>query len=222
MKDDKWQRKSKIYHLLVDRFDTGKYNKPLTPDFMGGNIKNITKRLNHIADMGFNAIWLSPFCQCTAYHGYHITDYYDVDSHFGSFNDFDNLILKSHEKGIRIIADFVPNHCSSSHPFFLDALNNKNSVYRDWFIFTNDSDDYLCFLSFKELPKLNLANPAVASYIIENALFWLGRGIDGLRIDHLIGVDKKFRLNFKKRIKHEYPESFISEKPGGKGFPLKI
>ena len=89
-----------------------------------------------------------------------------------------------HELGMRIIADWVPNHCSVQHPFFQEALANTESPLRQWFYFKKGTNDYRCFLHFPELAKFNLNNPQARRYMIRNAQYWLSLGFDGFRIDH--------------------------------------
>ena len=128
-----WFKDAIVYQIFIDRFtapDNCDWNKP---DFMGGTIKGIIGKLPYIQELGINTIWISPFYKTSAYHGYHITDFYSVDSHFGTVDDIKELIKKCHDKGIKFIADFVPNHCSNEHPFFIEAQKNKNSDYHEWF-----------------------------------------------------------------------------------------
>jgi len=208
-----WFRNAIIYHILIDRFagfiSTDGWDKPI---FLGGNIKGIIRNLSYLKDLGINTLWISPFYKTSSYHGYHITDFYQVDPRFGTIEDIRYLIHKAHESNMRIIADFVPNHCSHEHPYFKDAQSNPNSLYRDWFYFVKWPDNYLCFLSVNELPKINLNNVDARDHIINAARYWLNIGFDGFRLDHVIGPSHSFWKIFKKEIKSEYPEAvFIGE-----------
>ena len=162
-----WLKNEIIYHIFIDRFagfkSTDNWDKP---EFLGGNIKGIIQKIPYLKDLGITTIWISPFYKTSAYHGYHITDFYSVDAHFGCIEDLDMLISKVHDNKMKIIADFVPNHCSKHHPFFIEAQNNKKSKYYDWFYFTNWPDQYLCFLSISEIPKLNLNNKITKDHIL--------------------------------------------------------
>ena len=193
-----WLDEAVFYQIFIDRFagfkTTNNWEKP---DYLGGNIKGITSKLTYIKDLGANAIWITPFNKGTAYHGYHITDFYRVDENFGTEEDLLELIKAAHTNNIKIIFDFVPNHCSNQHPYFIDAINNEDSEYRDWFIFKSWSNDYQCFRYYKELPKLNLDNEDVRQYLLGAARKWLNLGFDGVRIDHIVGVSNK---NIKKII----------------------
>jgi glycosidase len=120
-----WFKNAIIYHILIDRFagfaSTENWDKPT---FLGGNIKGIIEKLPYLQNLDINTLWISPFYKTNTYHGYHITDFYQVDSHYGTAEDIKKLIKAIHKYDMRIIADFVPNHCSGKHPFFQDAQRN--------------------------------------------------------------------------------------------------
>ncbi len=210
MGSNHWFKNAIIYHILIDRFsgftNTENCDKPI---FLGGNIKGITEKISYLLDLGVNTIWISPFYRTSAYHGYHVTDFFQVDPHFGTLDDIKELIKKAHTNDMHIIADFVPNHCSKEHPYFKDAQSDKNSKYRDWFFFTNWPNEYMCFLSIKDIPKLNLENLQVKDHIIGAAKYWLGLGFDGFRLDHVIGPILSFWKQFTKEIKTNYPNSIL-------------
>lgn len=205
-----WVNNAVIYQIVIDRFagydPTKDWKKP---QFIGGNLTGIIDSLPYLKDLGVNAIWISPFYQTSAYHGYHITDFYKVDPHFGTKNDLKRLIDLIHQNDMCIIADFVPNHVSRFHPFFLDACTSKNSPYFNWFHFYKWPDDYLSFLSVKEIPKLNLNNNETKEYIINVAKYWLSFGLDGFRLDHVIGPSNSFWKKFSTEIKKSYPYSLL-------------
>lgn len=180
-----------------------------TPVFLGGTIRGIIEKLPYMTDLGVTALWISPFYQTSVYHGYHITDFYQVDSRFGTLDDIKELIQESHTCGLRIIADFVPNHCSMHHPFFKQAQNNADSKYRDWFYFTRWPNHYLSFLSVQEIPKLNLDNPETRNHIVNAANYWLSLGLDGFRLDHVIGPSHRFWRYFRQEIKDRYPRALL-------------
>jgi cyclomaltodextrinase len=205
-----WFRHAIIYHILIDRFagftTTNAWD---TPQFLGGNLKGIIKALPYLKDLGVNTLWISPFYKTSAYHGYHITDFYDVDPRFGTKDDLNQLISTVHNNSMYIIADFVPNHCSRYHPYFQEAQKDKSSPFYDWFFFTHWPTDYLCFLSVRELPKLNLQNPEVQDHIIKAAFSWLSYGFDGFRLDHVIGPPHQFWKQFRHQVKSKYPNAVI-------------
>ena len=189
-----WFRQAVIYHILVDRFAGFTPEGALswdTPVFVGGNLRGILSKLDYLADLGINTLWLSPFYRTDAYHGYHITDFMTVEDHFGTVQDLRALTKACHERGMHVIADLVPNHCHDSHPFFQAALKDAHSPYRSWFFF-DDNKGYQSFLGCGWLPKLNLDDREARDHMIGCALYWLEQGIDGFRIDHVIGVSPDF------------------------------
>jgi len=204
MGDVDWFKNSIIYHILIDKFagfkTTNNWNKPI---FIGGNIKGIIEKIPYLQNLGINTIWISPFYKTSEYHGYHITDFYQVDPHFGTIDDIKKLIKSIHKCDMKIITDFVPNHCSNEHPYFKDAKQNKKSEYYNWFYFTKWPNNYLCFLSIDQLPKFNLKNKPTKDYIINSAKYWLNLGFDGFRLDHVIGPSNKFWKEFKTAVKKE-------------------
>ena len=210
MPETNWFKNSIIYHILIDRFAGFKNNENWDkPIFLGGTLKGITEKIPYLKNLGINTIWISPFYKTSAYHGYHITDFKEIDPHFGTKNDLKDLVNELHRNDMYIVIDFVPNHCSKHHPYFIDAQKNKNSPYYNWFYFTKWPDEYLCFLSIKDLPKLNLDNKETRDYIVDAAKQWLSYGIDGFRLDHVIGPKHKFWIYFKNIIKEKYPKTVL-------------
>ena len=191
---------------MVDRFNGSWSGCENGNHFMGGSLNGITEKLDYIKEMGMTAIWLSPV-SCTAnYHGYHITDFKNIDPHYGTMDDFDRLVNTAHEKGLKIIVDFVPNHCSVEHPFFKDAIASADSRYRNWFIIDENSGKYKCFLQYNELAKINLDNPEAAEYMIDVARLYCSHGVDALRIDHAVGPSFKFWRKAMEKLRSEFPE----------------
>jgi len=222
MKKSDWLKNSIIYHILIDRFAGFSSAKDWDkPKFLGGNIRGIIDNLDYLKNLGINTIWISPFYKTTEYHGYHITDYYRVDSHFGVEEDIKELITLAHDMQLKIITDFVPNHCSKKHPFFIDAQENRNSKYNNWFYFNKWPNEYLSFLSIKEIPKLNLDNKETSDYIINAAKYWLNFGFDGFRLDHVIGSSMSFWTRFNSEIKKLYPNAVLIGEAWMKGIKFK-
>jgi len=210
MRTTDWFADSIIYHIFIDRFSgfssTDYWEQPR---FLGGNIRGIIKKLPYLMDLGITTLWISPFYTTSAYHGYHITDFYNSDPHFGTTEDIKDLIHAVHEHKMTILTDFVPNHCSKEHPFFIEAKTNQQSPYVDWFIFRHWPEDYLCFLSIKDIPKLNLDHPPARDYIVNAARYWLQLGFDGYRLDHVIGPSHTFWQYFKKQMKEIAPHAVL-------------
>jgi cyclomaltodextrinase len=210
MNNTKWFKNRVIYHILIDRFagfkSTKDWNKPI---FLGGNIKGINEKLQYLNELGVNTIWISPFYKTNTYHGYHVTDFFQVEPNFGTIDDLKELIESIHKYDMKIIADFVPNHCSKDHPYFKDAQKCKNSEFRDWFYFTKWPNEYMCFLSVKDLPKFNLEHKDTKNYVINAAKHWLSFGFDGYRLDHVIGPTYNFWKEFKTEIKKFFPNVIL-------------
>lgn len=197
----------KVYQIFVDRFSTDNAQKDArlalktSKTWMGGNLNGVISKLGYIKNMGFDAVWLTPIFSASDYHGYSTMDFYSIDRHFGSNEIFKKLVDKAHSIGLKVILDFVANHVSYRHPFFVSALNNQRSPYRKWFVFDR-KNNYMSFLGFKGLPKLNTKNDDVINYLTEVALFWINNfGIDGYRLDHAIGPSLEFWRHFTESCK---------------------
>jgi glycosidase len=205
-----WFSDAILYHIFIDRFAGYDPEKDWQqPEFMGGNLSGIVKKAGYLTELGINTLWISPFYKTDAYHGYHITDFLKPDPRFGSIDDVRNLLTVFHKKNIRIIADFVPNHCSIHHPYFQDALQDRTSKYRKWFYFNRRNGRYATFLHFHELPKFNLDHPETRSHIIESAKYWLSMGFDGFRLDHAIGPSYDFWKSFSTEIRKDHPGAVL-------------
>ncbi len=182
-----------------------------------GDLAGIRAHLDHLSWLGVDAIWLSPFFTSPmADAGYDVADFCDVDPLFGDLEAFDQLLADAHERGLKVIIDWVPNHTSIEHPWFVESRSSRNSATRDWYVWRDPgpageppnnwtesltfgsawtADDttgqaYLhCFLP--EQPDLNWDNPEVEAAMHDTLRFWLDRGVDGFRMDvvHLIGKD---------------------------------
>jgi glycosidase len=208
MMPNNWFDRAVIYQVFLDRFNGFKSTSNV-PGFAGGTLNGVTQRLDYLKDLGINVIWLSPFYETASYHGYHITDFEKVDPRFGNEDDLRDLIFKAKKMGFKVIADFVPNHCSVHHPFFRQAIAHQKSPYRKWFIFENWPGTYRSFFDFKELPKLNLDHNEARSYIIDVAHQWLSFGLDGFRLDHVIGPSHDFWRAFSRELRSKHPESVL-------------
>jgi glycosidase len=204
-----WFRKAIIYHVMIDRFAGVPSGQPMRPEFMGGNLRALAAKIPYLVYLGVNTLWLSPFCKTTAYHGYHVTDFFEIEPRFGDLDDLKRLVNRAHGAGIRVIADFVPNHCARRHPYFQEARKDRHSPYYSWFTFNQWPEDYLCFLDVKDLPKLNLADPAARVHITGAAKHWLSLGLDGFRLDHVIGPGHAFWRYFRSEIKKDYPGAVL-------------
>ncbi|ACK42075.1 MULTISPECIES: alpha-amylase family glycosyl hydrolase [Dictyoglomus] len=206
----KWSDESIIYHIFIDRFAKDDKEVILSKNLkekLGGNLKGIISHLDYIENLGVNVIWISPIFKSTSYHGYDIEDYFEIDPLWGTKEDLKRLVNEAFKRGIRVILDFVPNHMSHNNPLFQEALNNKNSKLRDWFLFKGD--DYESFFGVKSMPKINLRNKEAMEYIINAAKYWIKEfGISGYRMDHATGPDINFWTIFYYRMKSEFPDTF--------------
>ncbi|HYD73695.1 MAG TPA: alpha-amylase family glycosyl hydrolase, partial [Candidatus Binatia bacterium] len=210
-----WWQTGVIYQIYPRSFQDG--------DGDGvGDLRGIERRLDHLVELGVDAIWLSPiFTSPMADFGYDIADYTDIDPLFGTLDDFDALLNAAHERGLKVILDLVPNHTSDQHPWFRESRASRSNPKRDWYIWRDPAPSggpptnwlsefggsaweyderthqyyYHAFLAAQ--PDLNWRNRAVREAIYEAMRFWFRRGVDGFRIDviwHLI-KDEHFRDN---------------------------
>ncbi|ADQ45176.1 alpha amylase catalytic region [Caldicellulosiruptor kronotskyensis 2002] len=166
-----------------------------------GDINGLAEKLPYIKSLGVNAIWLMPIFESPSYHGYDVTNYYKVNPDYGTNEDFVNFIKKAHKMGIKVIIDMMINHTSSKHPWFIEASSNKNSKYRNYYIWATPNtnldepselgtrqwykkgDSYYNAIFWSEMPDLNFDNKAVREEMKKIAKFWLEKGVDGFRLD---------------------------------------
>ena len=197
-----WFDGIRIYHLLIDRFNGGWQIPPKSENvFCGGTLQGVIEKLDYIKDLGFTAIMLSPIFKTANYHGYHTLSFDEVDPHYGTWEDYQQLLDQAHDKGMRVICDFVPNHCWCQAPIFEESLLKNGGNHRDWFWYKNEnSDEYVSFLGFGNLPKFNLKNPEVASFMIDKAEKLARMGVDAFRIDHAMGQPFAFLEHFRESI----------------------
>lgn len=209
-----WIRDAVMYYVMPDRFYPGdgrswRQRTDLSQP-MGGTLRGVLDKLPYIQDMGFNCLWLMPWATGPTYHKYGATDFYQVDPAFGTNDDLRQLIDAAHRVGMRVIVDFVANHCSDQHPFFVSATTDPDSPYRDWFTFRDWPRDYLSFFEGGELPHLALENPGPRQYIIDLARFWVREyGIDGYDLDYAVGPAHNFWSAFSHAVRQERDDVVI-------------
>jgi alpha-glucosidase len=187
-----------------------------------GDLQGIISKLDYLTWLGVDALWLSPFYPSPmADFGYDITDYCNVDPIFGDLETCDALIEQAHQRDLKVIIDFVPNHTSDVHPWFLTSRSSRQNPKRDWYIWADPRPDgslpnnwlsvmggpawkwdsstaqYYLHTFLKQQPDLNWRNPAVKAAMFDVIRFWLDRGIDGFRVDaaHFILKDPDLRDN---------------------------
>jgi glycosidase len=192
-----WALPAIVYQIFPDRFSPGAgraWNKTARlSDIYGGTLRGVIDHLDYIASLGFTAIWINPFFPDETHHGYHATDYFTVNPRLGTLDDVRELADKAHERGIRLLLDFVGNHWGSKHSTFQAALTDRNSPYYGWYYWKNWPDEYLAYFDVPDLPKLNVDHPGVRDHLLRSVGFWLGEmDFDGLRLDHADGPSYDF------------------------------
>jgi alpha-glucosidase len=179
-----------------------------------GDLPGVRARLEHLSWLGVDAIWLSPFYPSPmADFGYDVADYCDVDPIFGTLDDFDALLSDAHERGIRVLIDWVPNHTSDQHPWFVESRSSRDNPKRDWYIwrdgppdrppsdwkaafggdawtYDDETNQWYLHLFLPQQPDLNWRNPDVVDAMHATLRFWLDRGVDGFRVDVVHGLVK--------------------------------
>jgi glycosidase len=183
-------------------------SRPNIYNYFGGDIKGIIERLKFIKRLGIDFIYVNPIFYAGSSHRYNTIDYRKIDPILGTFNDFNALVKKLHLNKIKIVLDVSLNHCSVDFFAFKDILKNQEkSRYLEWFLIdgftvSEEKGNYSCWHGYKELPQFNLNNEEVQSYLIEAALFWMGKfKIDGWRIDVSNEIPDHFMHKFVKAIK---------------------
>jgi len=197
----KWWQKAVFYQIYPRSFADG--NGDGIGDFIG-----ITEKLDYLADLGIEAIWLSPHFPSPQYDvGYDISDYTDVAPEYGTLEDFKRFLNGAHERGIRVVLDLVLNHTSHLHPWFIESRSSREHPKRDWYVWRDPApdggppnnclspfggsaweydpatDQYYYHFFLREQPDLNWRNPEVKQAMWDAVRFWLEMGVDGFRLD---------------------------------------
>ncbi|NIB38238.1 alpha-glucosidase [Pseudomaricurvus alkylphenolicus] len=201
VQSDQWWRGATIYQIYPRSFSDSNNDGV-------GDLRGITRKLDYIAELGVDGIWISPFFTSPMHDfGYDVSDYCDVDPIFGSLEDFDDLVAKAHQLDLRVIIDQVYSHTSSEHPWFQESRTSKTGTKSDWYVWADAKPDgtpptnwqsnfsgpawtwdnrrkqYYLHNFLSTQPDLNLHNPEVQDAILDVARFWLNRGVDGFRLD---------------------------------------
>lgn len=238
-----------IYLITPDRFANGNPDNDINDSLNekainrkdnyarhGGDIEGITSKLDYIADMGFTAIWSSPLLTndmpAQSYHGYAMTNFYEVDPRFGTFEEYKKLADEGRKRGIKLIMDQVANHCGLEHWWmkdlpFSDWVNDQENYEKNidnwnWKTTntsnhkrTSNQDNYAADIDKKwmadgwfvsGMPDLNQRNPFMAKYITQNSIWWIeALGLGGIRQDTYPYPDKDFMSDWAGAIMNEYP-----------------
>jgi alpha-glucosidase len=225
VREPEWWQRGAIYQIYPRSFADS--------DGDGvGDLRGLTSKLDYLSDLGIAAVWLSPiFSSPMADFGYDVSDYRDVDPAFGSLADVDGLIEQAHARDIRVVLDFVPNHSSDRHPWFLESRSSRDSPKRDWYVWRDGAPDggppndwESCFQAvgrawtfdeatgqwylnsfLPEQPDLNWDNPEVEAAMHDVLRFWLDRGVDGFRLDAIarFAKDPELRSNAAAARRHD-------------------
>jgi alpha-glucosidase len=210
-----WWRGSVIYQIYPRSYQDSNGTG-------SGTLKGITARLGHVASLGVDAIWLSPFFKSPmADMGYDVSDYCDVDPMFGTLADFDDLIAEAHRLGLKVVIDQVISHTSDQHPWFRESRASRDNPRADWYVWADPKPDgtapnnwlsifggpawewdgvrrqYYMHNFLGSQPDLNFHNADVQDTLLDTVKFWLDRGVDGFRLDtvNFYFHDKQLRDN---------------------------
>ena len=213
--DPDWWRGAVIYQIYPRSFQDSNGDGI-------GDLQGIIERLGHVASLNVDAIWISPFFTSPMLdYGYDVSDYCDVDPMFGTIGDFDRLIERAHELGIRVIIDLVLSHTSDQHKWFVESRVSRDNAKADWYVWADAKPDgtppnnwlsifggsawewdtsrmqYYLHNFLREQPDLNFHEPQVQDALLGVARFWLERGVDGFRLDtvNFYVHDKELRDN---------------------------
>ena len=202
MLEKSWWKNGVVYQIYPRSFADGNGDGI-------GDLPGITGRLDYLADLGVDAIWLSPINPSPDVDfGYDVADYKDIDSKYGTLADFDNLLKEAHARGIRLILDLVLNHTSDQHPWFIESRSSRDNPKRDWYIWRENpkgkqvppnnwqsvfggkgweydqvTEQWYYHMFYKQQPDLNWRNPDVRAEMMSVFRFWADRGVDGFRLD---------------------------------------
>lgn len=208
-----WWKNGVVYQIYPRSFQDGNGDGI-------GDLDGIIQRLDYLQWLGVDAIWLSPiYASPMADFGYDVANYRDIEPIFGNLDDFDRLVSEAKARNIRVLLDFVPNHSSDQHEWFLESRSSRENPKRDWYIWKDANPDgsppnnwlsvfggsawewdettgqYYLHSFLKEQPDLNWRNPEVVAEIKDSLAFWLKRGVSGFRLDviHFLLKDDQFR-----------------------------
>ncbi len=230
-----WAKGIVYYQIFPERFRNGNSQNdpqdcspwgtlPTRENYMGGDLEGILQKIDYLKELGVECIYLNPIFCGDFNHKYATTDYFQVDSIFGSAEVFAQLVERCHEASIRIVLDGVFNHTGIHFSPFEDVMEKQEkSKYTSWFHITHypitcSHHDYECVGAYKWMPKLNTANPEVREFIIRVMLYWIETyGIDGWRLDVADELDPSVWEEARVRIKEKYPDKMLIGETWGYG-----
>lgn len=233
MKKDQWWRGAAIYQIYPRSF--------LDTNADGiGDLPGIIEKLDYVASLGVDAVWISPFFRSPMKDfGYDISDYRAIDPMFGDMADFEQLVDKANRLGLKIMIDQVLSHTSDQHPWFIESRESRDNPKADWYVWADAKDDgsppnnwlsifggsawqweprrgqYYLHNFLVSQPDLNFHNPAVRQAALENVEFWLKKGVHGLRLDaiNFCFHDQKLRDNPPKPVSERKGRGFSEDNP---------
>jgi oligo-1,6-glucosidase len=203
-----WWQKAVVYQIYPRSFFDSNGDG-------AGDLQGILSKLDYIAELGVDVIWLSPVYQSpNDDNGYDISDYLNIQEEFGTMADWEQLLQAVHQRGMKLIMDLVPNHTSDEHAWFVESRSSRDNPRRDWYIwrpgkdgsepnnwesifsgsaweYDEQTDEYYLHLFSKKQPDLNWENPAVRKALFDMMTWWLDKGIDGFRVDAITHIKKQ-------------------------------
>ncbi|MNS61532.1 Cyclomaltodextrinase [compost metagenome] len=224
-----WVKDAVFYQIFPERFANGDPSndpegalpwggKPERDNFFGGDLQGVIDHLDHLSELGINAIYFTPLFAATTNHKYDTEDYMRIDPQFGDVETLKKLVKLCHDRGIRILLDAVFNHSGGTFAPFLDVKEKgEASKYKDWFHVNSfplevkeGNPTYDAFAFEPHMPKLNTGHPEVKEYLLKVAEYWIKEvGIDGWRLDVANEVDQNFWREFRKVVKKVNPDAYI-------------
>lgn len=214
-----WVPDAVLYQIFPERYANGDFglnpedmapwgSQPTATSFFGGDIQGIRDHLNHLIDLGVNALYLTPIFEARTNHRYDTSDYTRLDPLLGSKEVFREFVQDAHALNIRILLDAVFHHCGDGHWAFRDVVENgEDSAYVNWFyvqdfpVIQEPEPNYETCSGCAYLPKLNVHNPAVRKYLWDVTKEWTAEGIDGWRLDVPFMMNHHFWRQFRKVVK---------------------
>lgn len=225
-----WAKDAIFYQIFPDRFAKSEHvakpsnlqpwgAKPTFNGFMGGDLLGVVEKLDHLVDLGVNAIYFNPIFSSASNHRYHTYDYFEIDPILGGNEAFAEMLDAAHERGIRVLLDGVFNHASRGFFQFNHLMEcGHESPYVDWFhikgwpvnAFAAEAPNYAAWWGIPALPKFNTDTPAVREYLWRVGEYWLEMGIDGWRLDVPNEIDDdEFWREFRRRCLAVNPDCYI-------------
>lgn len=229
-----------IYLLMPDRFVNGdpandnvsalkeKSNRVFHGGRHGGDLQGIVSKTGYLEDLGVTALWINPLLENNmpefSYHGYAITDYYKIDQRYGSNEDYRKLADELHKRDMKLVMDMVFNHCGREHWWMKDMpfanwinyypgyvnTNHAMSSVSDPYAAQSDTDQFVRGWFVSQMPDLNHDNSFLATYLIQNSIWWIEyAGLDGIRMDTYPYNKKEFMAEWARRVYTEYPGFYL-------------